>query len=82
MADFEIRITRDKTEIAAAQRLRFDIFNLEIKMGVGSSFQRGLDADDYDPFCEHLIVRDSKSGLVVGTYRLLPGSEGLKDARF
>lgn len=82
MADFEIRITRDKAEVVAAQKLRFDIFNLEMKMGVDSSFQRGLDADDYDPLCEHLIVRDTKSGRVVGTYRLLPGSEALKDARF
>lgn len=82
MADFDITITRDKTEVAAAQRLRFDVFNLELKKDVSFPYQQGLDADDYDPLCEHLIVRDSKSGRVVGTYRLLPGSEARMDAVF
>ncbi|HSK31300.1 MAG TPA: GNAT family N-acyltransferase, partial [Candidatus Limnocylindria bacterium] len=36
---------------------------------------RGLDIDEFDPFCDHLIVRDLKSGEVVGTYRLLRGSQ-------
>ena len=31
-----------------------------------------MDHDSYDPYCEHLVVRDENSGAVVGTYRILP----------
>jgi L-ornithine Nalpha-acyltransferase len=75
MTDFEIKITRDKNEIEAAQKLRFEVFNLEMGKGLASSYERGLDVDDYDPICEHLIVRDLESNRVAGTYRLLLGSE-------
>jgi len=82
MTDFEIKITREKGEVLAAQRLRFEVFHLEMKKGPGSSYCRGLDADDYDPICEHLIVHDLKDRQVVGTYRLLLGSEARKHAGF
>lgn len=75
MADFEIKITREQDEVRAAQRLRFEVFNLEMKKGLELSYQQGLDADDYDPLCEHLIVRDLNNRKVVGTYRLLLGSQ-------
>ncbi len=82
MSVFQIKITRDKGEVVAAQRLRFEVFHLEMKKGMGSSLQQGLDVDDYDPLCEHLIVRSSKDRRVVGTYRLLLGSEARKHAGF
>jgi putative hemolysin len=72
--DFEVKITRKKTEIEAAQRLRFEVFNLEMHKGLQASYERGLDVDPYDSACEHLIVRDSKHNRIVGTYRLLLGS--------
>src|SRR2546426_9900929 len=78
MSDFEIKITRDKNEIEEAQKLRFEVFNLEMGKGLASSYERGLDVDDYDPLCEHLIVRDLESNRVAGTYRLLLGSEAKK----
>ena len=31
----------------------------------------GVDHDDFDPHCEHLIVRDEVAQAVVGTYRIL-----------
>ena len=36
-----------------------------------SSRTPGVDRDIYDPFCEHLIVRDEAAGRIVGTYRIL-----------
>jgi putative hemolysin len=65
VGDFEVKITRKKTGVEAAQRLRFGVFNLEMHKGLRAS---------YDSACEHLIVRDSKEGWIVGTYRLLLGS--------
>ena len=82
MGKLQIKITRDEDEIQEAQRLRFEVFNLEMKKGLKTSLQRGLDVDEYDPFCEHLIVRDSQSKQVVGTYRLLLGSEARKQLGF
>ena len=80
--DFEIKITKDSREIREAQRLRFEVFNLEMKKGLELSYRHGLDADDYDPLCDHLIVRDLNSKRVVGTYRLLLGSKARKHFGF
>jgi len=82
MSDLEIKITTDANEIVEAQRLRFQVFNLEMKRGLQASYERGLDVDDFDPFCDHLIVRDRNSGEVVGTYRLLLGSRANKNIGF
>lgn len=79
---FEINFTRDETQVREAQRLRFEVFNLEMKEGLKSSYKRGLDIDDYDPLCEHLLVREPKNKRVVGTYRLLLGSEASRHFGF
>jgi putative hemolysin len=80
--DFEIKITADPKEIEEAQRLRFQVFNLDLNKGRKASYATGLDVDDFDPYCEHLIVRDLKSGEIVGTYRLLLGSQARKNIGF
>lgn len=71
MKEFEVKITRQQSEVEEAQRLRFEVFNLEMKKGLESSYGLGLDADEYDSLCDHLIVRDRSTRRVVGTYRLL-----------
>jgi len=82
MAEFEIKITTEPSEIEKAQRLRFEVFNVEVHKGLQSSYERGLDIDQFDPFCEHLIVRERKSAAVVGTYRLLLGAQARKHIGF
>ena len=82
MADFEVKIATEQGEIEEAQRLRFQVFNLELHKGLQSSYGRALDVDEFDPFCDHLIVRDLKSGDVVGTYRLLRGSQARQHIGF
>jgi putative hemolysin len=82
MNDFEIKITREPEDILAAQKLRFEVFNLELKKGLESSYARGLDVDDFDPICDHLIVRERQSRRVVGTYRLMLGSTARKNFGF
>ena len=32
----------------------------------------GHDIDEFDPHCDHLLVREDRSGEIVGTYRMLP----------
>ena len=82
MADFEVKIATTPGEIEEAQRLRFQVFNLELNKGLQSSYARGLDVDEFDAVCDHLIVRDLKSGDVVGTYRLLRGAEAHRHSGF
>jgi len=68
---------RDETDLRAAQRLRHRVFVGE--MGAQPRLPRGTpaghDADVFDPFCEHLLVRsvdgNGDPGEVVGTYRVL-----------
>lgn len=56
-------------EIRAAQALRWQVFADEMGASLHSPV-RGLDMDVFDPFCEHLLVKDAQ-GNVVGTYRAL-----------
>ena len=38
--------------------------------------------DEFDQACDHLIVRDLKSGDVVGTYRLMRGAQARRHSGF
>lgn len=82
MADFEVKIATDPRDIVEAQRLRFQVFNLELNKGLRSSYETGLDVDEFDPFCNHLIVRDIKSSDVVGTYRMMRGAQARQHSGF
>jgi len=74
MSRFDVKISRDEREVREAQKLRFEVFNLEMQKGLKSSYEQELDVDDYDALCDHILVHDSAKGTLVGTYRLLPGS--------
>ncbi|MCB5207791.1 GNAT family N-acetyltransferase [Methylovorus mays] len=64
-----VTLARNPSEIAEAQRLRYKVFAEE--MGARINGQDGLDRDGFDAFCDHLLVRETRSGEVVGTYRIL-----------
>ena len=66
-----VAIARSAADVEDAQRLRYKIFAEEMGAQVGDRVT-GLDADEFDPHCDHLIVRDQDSLRVVGTYRILP----------
>ncbi len=58
-------------EVKEAQRLRYKVFAEEM----GANLPRnanGLDVDEFDAYCDHLLIRDQDSLKVVGTYRVLP----------
>lgn len=59
-----------ESEVLEAQRLRYRVFAEELGARLATRTP-GVDHDLYDPFCEHLIVRDEQSGRIVGTYRIL-----------
>ncbi len=67
---YTVGLARSEDDIREAQRLRYKVFVEEL----GASLQcrvPGHDIDHFDPHCEHLLVRESDSGRVVGTYRIL-----------
>ena len=72
---YRARVAQLPSEIAAAQALRFQVFNVELNEGLVHSYDSGLDADPFDAICAHLIVEDTSSGAVVGTYRMQTGTQ-------
>lgn len=80
--NLEVKLASNLTELDAAMRLRFEVFNLELQEGLVSSYDRGYDTDAYDAYCDHLIVKDTTSDEVVGTYRLLRGSQAERHIGF
>ena len=71
---YKVRFAETSEEIRAALALRFEVFNLELNEGLASSHATGLDEDEFDDVCDHLIVLEENSGSVVGTYRMQTGS--------
>jgi putative hemolysin len=68
-----VRHASSESDRLAAFRLRFAVFNLELKEGLESAYATGHDSDQFDPVYDHLIVEHSGTGEVVGTYRLQTG---------
>lgn len=69
----EIRLATSPAETTEAQRLRFDVFHQELRLGgLVPSRAAGLDQDPYDGHCDHLLVIDTGRDCLAGTYRLLP----------
>jgi putative hemolysin len=67
---YVVELARSEEDILEAQRLRYRVFAEE--MGARLNVKTpGVDSDIYDPFCEHLIVRDENADKIVGTYRIL-----------
>lgn len=76
---YSVRIARHSDDLRAAQTLRFQVFNLELNEGLAQSYETGLDADPFDPVCDHLLVEHVPSGQIVGTYRLQTGDKAAKN---
>ncbi|WP_221029428.1 GNAT family N-acetyltransferase [Actomonas aquatica] len=70
---YRVHFAANEQDLWAAQRLRFEVFNLELNEGLVASHMIGRDEDGFDPVCEHLLVTDQADGKVVGTYRMQAG---------
>ena len=68
---YRVRFARNRADLEAVQRLRFQVFNLELGEGLRASYSTGRDEDGYDERCHHLLVEHEDSGRIVGTYRLM-----------
>jgi len=70
-AAFQITWASNSNEIKEAQRLRYKVFAEEMGATLSQNLE-GLDVDEFDAFCDHLLIRDQDTLKVVGTYRVLP----------
>ena len=73
-ASYRVRLAQSADDVRRAQRLRFEVFNLELGEGLAASHALERDVDAFDDVCDHLIVEEIGSGEVVGTYRLQTGA--------
>ena len=64
-----------------AQALRYQVFNGEYGAQMQGS-EAGLDSDEFDAYCSHIGVRDSGSGELVATTRLLDNQTARGLGRF
>jgi putative hemolysin len=67
---YRVRFARSAEDLAAAQALRFRVFNLELGEGLEESHLTGRDEDPFDTGCHHLLVIDDTVDEIIGTYRM------------
>ena len=68
---FQITWATTPNEVKEAQRLRYKVFAEEMGANLAQNSE-GLDVDEFDAYCDHLLIRDQETLKVVGTYRVLP----------
>jgi len=76
-----LHFARSMSEVLEAQRLRHRVFVEEMGARLPSK-EAGVDSDIFDPFCQHLLVRDETTNEVVGTYRILDSLQAKKIGGF
>lgn len=64
-----IKFALSDEELEAVFRLRYRVFNLEQGKGL-KDLHDGIDKDEFDDSCLHLIVVRKDDGKIVGTYRI------------
>ena len=67
---YRARFALDSHELDSILRLRFQVFNVELDEGLSDSWSTFRDHDRFDAHCHHLLVEDSRTGQVIGTYRM------------
>ncbi|MFI5739741.1 GNAT family N-acetyltransferase [Streptomyces anulatus] len=68
---YRVSLATCQDDVRAAQRLRHLVFAGELGARLEGP-EPGLDSDAFDAYCDHLLVRETATGDVVATYRLLP----------
>jgi putative hemolysin len=76
-----VQLAATPEHVLEAQRLRFKVFAEEMG-AILPSRRQGIDHDIFDPYCEHLLVREEDTGEVVGTYRILTSAQAKKIGGF
>ncbi|GAB6141190.1 GNAT family N-acetyltransferase [Methylosoma difficile] len=81
MKRLECFIADSEELIREAQKLRFRVFAKEMGAKLKTESE-GLDYDEVDSYCDHLVVFDNVNNKIVGYTRLLNQSQASKLGRF
>jgi putative hemolysin len=74
---FTTSLAHTDSEVREAQKLRYKVFAEEMGAKMPGREER-IDQDRYDRYCDHLLVRDTDTNEVVGTYRILSPDQAKK----
>lgn len=77
---YEVRFARSPDELDRLLRLRYEVFNLELKEGLDGAHASGKDEDDFDRRFHHLMILERSTDAVVGTYRMQTGDMASRNA--
>ena len=65
--NYIVQTARNGHDLEECLRLRFEVFHREM---LKSKRRIGVDIDKIDFLCDHLIIREKRTGKVIGTYRM------------
>ncbi|WP_291992782.1 GNAT family N-acyltransferase [Candidatus Accumulibacter sp. ACC003] len=72
--NFCVTLARRTDEVREIQALRYQVFGGELDARVQGNIP-GHDSDFFDPYCRHLLARETESNKLVGSFRILsPGA--------
>jgi putative hemolysin len=74
-------VAPDEATVRATQALRYRVFAGEMGARL-HSLAEGLDYDEIDDYCDHLLVRETETDQIVACTRLLTDSQAAKLGRF
>ncbi|AFY47245.1 putative hemolysin [Nostoc sp. PCC 7524] len=77
--NYILKFASDQEDLKSIFQLRFQIFNLETENEQGKDY---LEFDEFDEYCEHLMLIDKQTGQTIGTYRLQTNSMAVKGLGF
>ncbi|MGX2039618.1 GNAT family N-acetyltransferase [Methylocaldum sp. MU1018] len=78
---YAAEVARDPATVRATQALRYRVFAEEMGARLHSRIE-GLDYDEIDDYCDHLLVRDTQTGRIVACTRLLSDVQAARLGRF
>ncbi len=67
MGPYVLKLAQTKSEVLECFKLRHEVFCKEM---AGRTTRTGMDYDEYDLFCDHLIIVHEEFDEIVGTYRM------------
>jgi len=72
-----VELARDESDVREAQALRYRVFGDEMGAKLEGR-ESGLDVDEFDPYCRHLLVRESETRRLVGCTRILTDDDAAR----
>ena len=78
---YRTRLAESDEDIRAAQELRHAQFIAGRNTAVSESRGAGIDADEFDTICQHVLIEETKGGRLVCCFRFLPLENGTEIAR-